>query len=262
MMRQNIAIIITVVTVFTGACTGQVASEQSVASLPTLAVLPSITPSDAPSATPELSPVPTNTPSETPMPPTNTPEPTATLDPTATNTATPIPSATPIPTFTPQPDRGLWILETSVNPMDDTTSYIIGLEADQPVQGWLSTTTPLIVLSCDDRQGLTLGISAGTTSFETGLDYETAFVRLRFDREEPTTRSLPLADSRELVFFVDADRTIRQFLTHETFLFEFTPFSASSVVARFDLRGLGEAMRQSNVSCFMRFFPDLLQGNE
>ncbi|MBL8156339.1 MAG: hypothetical protein JNM70_19320 [Anaerolineae bacterium] len=108
-------VLIALAVILLGGCQGE---SETVAELPTLAVLPSLTPSNTPTLTPTPSPTPTETPTATP---TNTLTPTSTLtvtpSVTATSTLTATPSITPTatstatntptntPTITNTPDR-------------------------------------------------------------------------------------------------------------------------------------------------------------
>lgn len=194
-----------------------------IANLPTLAVLPSLTP----------------TATQTPLP-----------SETPTATGTPFPTWTPTPLPTNTPDAGKWITDISTNSFDDSRTVVLLLDADNEIEGWLSTFLPGLILRCQEGR-VEAYIHIGTQA-EVELDSNfdnRPTVRLRFDSNEAITLRMDESTDGDALFFPQPQTTIDQLLVHDRLLFGFTPFNASAVEATFDLRGLSYVIQPLREAC-------------
>src|ERR1700690_3729129 len=89
------------------------------------------------------------------------------------------------PSFTPEPTAitpfiGGWHTSTDASEFDNSTTVVLALDAETPVQGWLDTTTPTLLLRC--REGkVEVYINNGLQANVEVGQLRAATVRLRFD---------------------------------------------------------------------------------
>lgn len=167
--------------------------------------------------------------------------------------SSPPPSVTPpIPTSTSTPEPrepvGKWRTEFETSAFDDSQTVILRLRAEQPVQGWLVTYTPSLILRCMEgsiEAYVHIGMQADV---EYGLT-DLATVRLRYGQSPAFTVRAHESTDGEALFFPDAQAEISRMLNHQSLVFGFTPFNAPPVSTSFDLGGLPAAIAPLNDAC-------------
>jgi hypothetical protein len=170
-----------------------------------------------------------------------------------TSNPTPNPSETPLPTptsaATETPSSGIdasdaiagkWIFDSDVSALDDSTSYTIGLEAEDSIRAWLSNPTPVLIIRCRNQQ-YEVYIHADT-QLESNLDDE-VYTRVRYGDEEPFSAIMDESTTGEAMFFRSGRAVARKLLTINRLVVGFTPFSANPVEAVFDLTGIETAIQ-------------------
>jgi hypothetical protein len=138
------------------------------------------------------------------------------------------------------PVAGKWIAISTVSSFDDTTTFGLALDAENSVRGWLSSEIPTLYLRCRSRQ-LDVYITLGMTA-EVAYDEDWHTARLRFDSDAAQTLLMGVGAEDDTLFFEDPEAIIISMLNHDTLLFGFTPFNATPVETRFDLRELSQAI--------------------
>jgi type VI secretion system protein VasI len=160
------------------------------------------------------------------------------------------PTSTIVPskTSSPKPFIGKWQVSTGKSEFDDSTTVVLSLEAEDFIEGWLTTTLPTLVLRCKERE-MNVYVNVGTQSnVESGLD-DAATVRVRFDRGQAFEMVASESTDGEALFFRDPYGMIIAMLQSKEMVFGFTPFNADPAVTTFDLRGLSNAIEPLKQSC-------------
>lgn len=170
------------------------------------------------------------------------------------STTAPLPQPTialvflPTQTNTSMPFTGKWQVSTSKSEFDNSTTVALSLEAENFIEGWLTTTLPTLVLRCQEKE-IDVYVNIGTQSdVEYGL-YEKATVRVRFDQNQAFETVTSESTTGEALFFQDPHEIIIAMLRSNEMVFGFTPFNADPAVTTFDLRGLKNVIEPLKQSC-------------
>ena len=156
----------------------------------------------------------------------------------------------PQPTKTPQPTKSLtgkWIIELDQSEFDDSQTVVLGVEADKPIEGWLTFSRPTLIIRCkegDIETYVNLGLSP-----DVERDYNKATVRVRFDNTEAIELKTSLSTDGDSVFFQEPKEMIYMMLNFDKMIFGFTPFNAPPVTTSFDLHGLSDVIEPLMTSC-------------
>lgn len=157
-----------------------------------------------------------------------------------------------VPTATPSA-QGKWGFAVEISRVDDSTNAVLTLIADDPIEAWLSNPIPVLYIRC--RRGeFDAYVSVGAQVESSGSDF--AFVRIRFDDEEPQSVRVSESTTGDSLFFEDPQTFAAQLHSHERLVFEFTPFNAAPTDTVFDLRGYSEA--DVPLECDASAFPEML----
>ena len=149
--------------------------------------------------------------------------------PTVSSTATLSVSSTATP-FT-----GDWQVSTGKSDFDGSTTVVLSLGAESPVQGWLSVTTPSLILRCQEGK-VDVYVDNGTqANVEFGL-YNSATVRLRFDENPAFQTVASESTDGKALFLQNPYDMIAAMLQSQEMVYGFTPFNANPVVTKFQLK--------------------------
>lgn len=156
------------------------------------------------------------------------------------------PTLAPAP---PTPAAGKWRLETGTSSFDDSATITLRLLAEDEITGWLDARArPELLLRC--LEGRTEAyVFTGMAAAVYAADLDGADVRIRIDRGEAERVSVDRSTDDMALFFRYPEWLIPQLSGAETLLFGFTPFNATPVEARFDVRGLAEVLPQLEAVC-------------
>jgi len=150
-----------------------------------------------------------------------------------------LPSAQP----TLQPVSGHWRIGTETDPFTDKLTVILTLWAEESIQTWLSSTTPILYVRCKNDQ-LNVYIAVNTQIEDGGRDYQ-ATARTRFDDLPSEDILMDTSDTGESLFFVSHSSALQNLRSHQRLVFGFTPFNAAFDSTTFDLTGLDTALATS-----------------
>ena len=151
-------------------------------------------------------------------------------------------------TNTPAPFTGKWQISTGISAFDNSTTVALFLEAEDYIDGWLTTTLPTLVLRCKEGD-INVYVKVGTQSdVEYGL-YDAATVRVRFDQNQAFETVANESTNGEALFFQDPHEMIIAMLKSNEMVFGFTPFNADPAVTTFDLSGLANVIDPLKQSC-------------
>ena len=140
---------------------------------------------------------------------------------------------------------GKWRFSEDTSLVDDSTTAILTLRAEEPVQGWLRQTTPILYLRC--KTGY---INEYEAYIHVGTQIENdSRERIRIDDGRVENIGMSESTNGESLFFPNAGAITERMLDHETMAFEFTPFNSGPTDTVFDIRGLREAYQALRVYC-------------
>lgn len=161
---------------------------------------------------------------------------------------------------TPTPSTGKWQSTSQSSKLDIKTIYAVYLDADTPVNGWISTKLPTLVVSCTAEK-LMVAISVGM-QIEPSHDNDLmADVKYRFDSEKVISEKWLLSKDGESISYYQSPLglaydppehslgMVYHLEAHDTLVFGFTPYNHSFVETTFDLRGLQQASKSLQATC-------------
>jgi type VI secretion system protein VasI len=147
--------------------------------------------------------------------------------------------AQPVPTAVE--GNGKWQVSVKTNPLDDTTTVVLGLYAGSGTSARGGRV--LLILRCKSNK---------TEAYISWDDYLGSEARAtwRIGAEDARTSKWGLSTDKEATFYpYDAIAFIRQLLNADRLVAQVTPYSEDPVTAVFDLTGLTNAIRPLQNAC-------------
>lgn len=160
--------------------------------------------------------------------------------------ATPTPAVTRTPT--PPPVGGKWDVSTDTSSFDDSSTVVLSLDAERPIEGFLESYRPTLILRCQERQIEAYVVTGMAADVEAG-NFDGATVRIRLDDAAAETLNTGRSTDDKALFFENAPQLINRLAQADRLLFSFTPYNASPAETSFDLRGLDEVLPQLRTAC-------------
>jgi type VI secretion system protein VasI len=146
---------------------------------------------------------------------------------------------------------GKWVVRTETSPIDDSTNVYLSLAANNFVQGWLESHTPKLMIRCKENKTEAFVVTGMQATLGRLGDYGGQYydATIRFDKNKATDIEMSGSTDGKALFFSDAIGIVKQMMTHQSLLFQFTPFNASPVMTTFDIRGLKDAIKPLRKEC-------------
>lgn len=141
-----------------------------------------------------------------------------------------------------------WQISRSVSEMSNTKTIIIGISAESPIQAWLSTPTPKLIIRCKEKS-TDVFVNTGTAAQPEYGNYDSATVRLKLDDDTPYKEEWNESTDKEALFAPRAVNLARKLVKAKKFLFEFTPHNANPQIAKFDLNGIEKYLPEVANTC-------------
>ncbi len=130
-----------------------------------------------------------------------------------------------------------WKLRTDTSPIDDSKSYFLSRDAEEPIGSGFMRSTPTLMIRHKEGE-LEVYITMGQY-----LGSDTATVTVRIGSSPATQSEWSLSTDGKAIFYpADHASFVRQLLANDRLVVRLTPFSESPVTATFDLEGLREAI--------------------
>ncbi len=136
---------------------------------------------------------------------------------------------------------GKWKIKQNVNPIDDTKTVVLALEADTGQSTWGKPI--VLVLRCQSNK---------TEIYINWNNYlgSEAQVTYRVGTEQARTSQWGLSTDSQATFYpASAIDLIRRLVKADKLVAQVTPYSESPVTAVFDIRGLAEAVKPLQTTC-------------
>ena len=147
----------------------------------------------------------------------------------------------PQPVSSDVDDAGKWIVKVEQNPIDDSRTVVLALQADSGESSWGKPI--VIVLRCQ---------SGKTELYINWNDYlgSEAEVLCRVGKAKAETRKWSLSTDSQATFYPGAAVSfIRRLLLVNQLVCQVTPYGEGPTTAVFDLKGLGNAIAPLKETC-------------
>jgi len=145
--------------------------------------------------------------------------------------------------------RGNWKVEINQNPMDDTKTVLVYVEAVAPYRDWLGQRhTPKLILRCESRKTEMIIHNGGPAEPELGR-YERVTVSMRYDDAPAKKLIASESTTNEALFIPNATSNIKRMLESDLLFYQFTPFQSGDATVLFDLRGLDQHIGKLRQEC-------------
>jgi len=142
---------------------------------------------------------------------------------------------------------GKWKVTKKRSPMDDSSTVVLSLPAENIIQGWLRRERPTLMIRCQEGD-TDVFIHAGTPADVENAD-DRYTVEVRVDKYRSFKDSWLGSTSRDALFAPGAALYAATFAHAESLTIRFTPFNAAPVVIKFDTRGLKGYLRSVAEPC-------------
>lgn len=141
---------------------------------------------------------------------------------------------------------GKWEMTVSRSPMDDRPIIALTLNSEAPINVWLKTVRPSLILRCKERVLDTYVTTDSPANVEYGGGHT---VRLRFDADSPKQENWPQATDHQALFAPEPEVFLSRLRSTDQLTFQFTPFNASPTIISFDTRGLRHHINRLIENC-------------
>jgi type VI secretion system protein VasI len=148
-----------------------------------------------------------------------------------------------------------WTRTEGKSQMDDSPTVTLRLLAQTEAQGFLKTTRPSLIIRCKERRTDLYVVTGLSANPEVGL-FESHSIRYRIDQDPAVPQTWDAATSDDALFAPVPIELARQISKGKTFLFEFTPFRSSPVIARFNVTGLERQLGRVAEACDWKAYDD------
>lgn len=141
-----------------------------------------------------------------------------------------------------------WQVSEDRSSMDDSPWITLSLTAENEVQGWLHSQTPVLFVRCMEGRIDTFIETGMSTSPELGR-YNEYTVRLRFDDGKPISQRWSESTDHKVLFAPKGLSVAQMISKADRMLFEFTPFNSPPAIARFKVAGLASKLNKVTTAC-------------
>lgn len=132
--------------------------------------------------------------------------------------------------------------------MDDSTVVAYGLAADGPIQGWLESATPRLVVRCREHQTDALVNMGVSPQPELGL-FQKNTVQVRFDDAPARSEVWQESTDNKSLFSPTPIHLIREIAKASRLRVQFIPFQSNAAVMTFDVHGFGKRLEALSKAC-------------
>lgn len=146
---------------------------------------------------------------------------------------------------------GKWQVQTEISPIDDSKNVYIIVDANEEVRGWMSRSTPSLVIRCKENSTdlyFNVGMQVDTDRIGSGAA-QFSDVTLRLDKEKAFVTEMSHSTDGKALFAHNPIDLIKAFFGKSVLLFRFTPFNASPVTTSFDITSLAQAIKPLRKAC-------------
>lgn len=139
----------------------------------------------------------------------------------------------------PAPQQGVgWQLRTDISPLDDSKSYFLSRDAEEPIGSGFMRSKPTLMIRYKERE---LNVYA---TFGSYLGSDSTVVTFRLGQSAAKQEKWSLSTDGKAIFCPTDDRAfVDQLLQNDRLVIRLTPFGESPVTVTFDLTGLSEAIQ-------------------
>ena len=146
------------------------------------------------------------------------------------------------------PSGDEWTVTRERSQMDDSETVSLSLAAEAPIQGWLETFTPNLVIRCMERK-TSLFVETGMSAQPEYGTLDGHTIELRIDDGRKIVQQWTESTDNKALFAPAAVKLARELGTANTVVLRFTPFNSSPQVATFSLRGISSHLGEVANTC-------------
>ncbi len=153
-----------------------------------------------------------------------------------------------------------WVVFTEKSKMDDSSTVVLSLQAENEANAWLDTIYAKLIVRCSEHK-TDVYIDTGTSANpELGL-YNQFTVRLRLDDKKPLTQRWTESTNNTALFAPNAISLAKKLADSKSLIFEFTPFNSNTARIEFKTEGLGNLLPQVANACNWKTSLGKMQSN-
>ena len=141
-----------------------------------------------------------------------------------------------------------WTYSSTTNALDDTTTALLVLEAEEENERRFGKFRSTLFLRCKKGLPEAYFTTDGPVQSIYG-DWDRSYVRVRLDNGEPRRLRAHESTSGSALFFPDAGRFIDQLKSAKRLLVGWTPHGMTELVTEFDVHGLDEHLDHLKSAC-------------
>ena len=153
-----------------------------------------------------------------------------------------------VPKVKTPPVNGKWLSKIDKSSFDDSKTVVLQLEAENKIQGWLTSVRPTLVLACRENKTLAYVNVEMAANPELGK-YNSYTARMRIGSGTASKLIVDGSDNNEALFLRKPITKIKNMLNRKTMLFAFTPFNARTAEIKFNITGLENAIKPLRKVC-------------
>lgn len=136
--------------------------------------------------------------------------------------------------------------QTAKSEMDDSQTFAYRLSATAPVQAWLETIRPALIVRCREQEIDAYMVADTAADVEAGGGHT---FRIRWDAEPAQTEAWTESTDRDSYFSPSPVDFIKKLSTAQRLRIGFTPFNAAPVVVSFQVKGFGKRLDVIAAAC-------------
>lgn len=143
---------------------------------------------------------------------------------------------------TTEPSAGDWLVQTQKNPIDDSQTTFVGLEAEQGSSRWGEPV--YLVIRCKSNK------TEMWINWEDYLGSDRIMVTTRIGDQEAETRPWSLSTDKKSSFYLGSPiGFIKRMMGADSFVAQTTPYNENPVTAVFNTSGLESAIEPLRANC-------------
>lgn len=148
-----------------------------------------------------------------------------------------------------EPPKSKWTIEKQVSAIDDSTTVTAKINAETAISGWpAEVVTPELLLRCKENK-TEVYIHTGLRAANESGSYNSATVRIRFDKQPVKKYLTTESTDGKALFFSKSIDFIKEMEKHELMIFEFVPFNSPIATTSFDIKDMKNEIGDLKTSC-------------
>lgn len=141
-----------------------------------------------------------------------------------------------------------WEISTDSSPIDDTKTVILSLRANNALNGWLATHTPVLTIRCHERKTDVI-LEMGMPAYVEYGYYNQHTVEMRLDRGKAFKQKWSESTDNDSLFAPSPIPLAKKIANSKTMMIRVTPHNSSPQTIDFDTFGLEYKLGEVSKAC-------------